>query len=249
MGKVFQEIVNFIIEAILDLKFKDGNIILDKTNIDGVQKVDEIIDAALKKTGYFTALKDRKDEFKKLTEKNLELYNAKISANLEAFNKLAFKNFFEVFANDFINEEFRRPLRQIFMQHLVNEGSLKELQRAVMDLTKDGKLEGRFNQMTLDAYTIYERSQGMLLANEKGIEHFRYGGTEIDTTRDFCDARIGNIYTREEIKSWANKEWAGKFKGTNRTNIFSYLGGYNCRHTLVPVSDSLAKLEGVNKYN
>jgi hypothetical protein len=55
--------------------------------------------------------------------------------------------------------------------------------------------------------------------------------------------------TKKEIESWATEKWQGKISGTNKLNIFSYLGGHNCLHTLQIVSEKRALSEGVNKYN
>jgi hypothetical protein len=68
-----------------------------------------------------------------------------------------------------------------------------------------------------------------------GAEFFLYQGRPIDTTRPFCRARAGKYWHRREIESWADEEWSGKTKGTTTATIFNYLGGYNCRHVLVPV--------------
>lgn len=73
------------------------------------------------------------------------------------------------------------------------------------------------------------------VAEDLGLTNFKYIGGVIKTTRDFCDERNGNIYTKEEVESWADEEWDGKIDDTDSENIFDYCGGWNCRHQLVPV--------------
>jgi len=52
---------------------------------------------------------------------------------------------------------------------------------------------------------------------------------------------VGKVFTTEEVKEWASLDWQGKNPATNASNIFTLLGGYNCMHTLLPVSKERAK--------
>jgi len=70
-------------------------------------------------------------------------------------------------------------------------------------------------------------------AKDVGIKKFLYAGTVIKTTRPFCRARVGNVYTEEQIQSWQNMQWKGKKEG----NIWLTRGGYRCRHHFRPVVD------------
>ncbi len=72
-----------------------------------------------------------------------------------------------------------------------------------------------------------------------GLKWYRYIGGVIKNTRDFCIERDGGYYDEEEIKSWADEDWDGKIDGTNEDTIFSYCGGWNCRHELIPVHESM----------
>lgn len=73
------------------------------------------------------------------------------------------------------------------------------------------------------------------------LKYYLYAGTKIEDTRDFCVTRAGKYYTEEEVKGWAKLSWQGKIPGTNESTIFSYRGGYNCRHFLLPVSKTIYK--------
>lgn len=68
-----------------------------------------------------------------------------------------------------------------------------------------------------------------------GYTKFRYSGGIIKDSRDFCIKRNGNVYTEDEIRTWAGEDWEGKDESTNETNIFVLLGGHRCRHFLEPV--------------
>ena len=54
-------------------------------------------------------------------------------------------------------------------------------------------------------------------------------------SRPFCVARDGKVFDEGTIRSWGRLgDWKGKIPGTDEATIFIYLGGYRCRHWLVP---------------
>lgn len=79
----------------------------------------------------------------------------------------------------------------------------------------------------------FERSVTLKKARDNGFTRFLYVGGIIETSRDFCIERDGNIYTQKEIDSWDNGQGLP-------ANV--YLGGYNCRHSLTPVDDTTAEI-------
>ena len=85
--------------------------------------------------------------------------------------------------------------------------------------------------LTGTAYMEADRTMTLEMADRFDSQKFRYSGSLIKDSRDFCIHRAGKIFTREEIESWTGLTWSGKKDG----NIFITLGGYGCRHTLIPV--------------
>ena len=91
---------------------------------------------------------------------------------------------------------------------------------------------------------VYARDIGRVYQDSFQLVWAQYVGGLIPTSREFCIARSGRFYHLQEIADWADLDWAEKIPGTNRTSIFSMLGGWNCRHQLqyvtadrVPQSD------------
>ncbi len=76
------------------------------------------------------------------------------------------------------------------------------------------------------------------VAQDLGLEWYRYIGGVIRTSRDFCVERDGGYYHKSEVEEWADEDWDGKIPETDASTIFSYCGGYNCRHDLIPVHES-----------
>jgi len=99
----------------------------------------------------------------------------------------------------------------------------------------DGVLYRYAKQNAKDSFAVTNRAYMEQINNEYGIEFFRYAGSNMDTTRPFCLDRAGQVYHRKTIESWASKSWQGKNRATDKSTIFTLLGGYNCNHVLTPV--------------
>lgn len=137
---------------------------------------------------------------------------------------------------------FLEPLRGALEQAVTSGASwtetLKTMSRLVVgDEEYQGKLARHVKQVAWDALATADRSYNDAVAQELDAEWFLYSGTELPTTRDFCRERVGKYFTRAQIESWASLDWDGKMaETTNANTIFQNLGGWNCRHILVPVS-------------
>jgi len=116
--------------------------------------------------------------------------------------------------------EFRKNFRTIF----VNPNGM-------------GILERHYATVTTDLFQKYDRQINNTYATELKLNNAIYSGTVIETSRPFCIARNGKVFTRDEILSWKNLEFAGKPKNYNPVTD---CGGYNCRHHLSWISDELA---------
>lgn len=98
-------------------------------------------------------------------------------------------------------------------------------------------LERYIKQTTNDSLMVFNREYLQTISEDLGMKHYFYQGTIIGDTRQFCQSRAGKAFTKEEVEKWASMTWDGKMAGTNSTTIFSYAGGYNCRHKLWPISE------------
>ena len=68
-------------------------------------------------------------------------------------------------------------------------------------------------------------------ADELGLTHYKYSGTTVRDSRDFCRRNVNKVYSEEEIRRiWSTQTWNGKAQG----DPFVVRGGYNCRHHWQP---------------
>lgn len=80
--------------------------------------------------------------------------------------------------------------------------------------------------MDFDAVFIKHR------AEQAGLTKFKYTGSLIAESRDFCVRNVGRTFTKAEAQSlWSSQSWKGKRNG----DPFVVRGGHNCRHFWIPV--------------
>lgn len=161
--------------------------------------------------------------------------------------------------NTFIGSGLKNNVTQPFVEQLVTNvsarASLKETIKALEGVilgtdNTEGNLLRHIKTTALTAQAVADRSYSSAANETIGAVYFEYLGGEIPTTRDFCAAREGGIFHKEEIEQWGrgvnsagiddieDGTWAGRIDGTDAKSIFTFVGGYNCRHYLVPIESS-----------
>lgn len=103
---------------------------------------------------------------------------------------------------------------------------------------RKGAIERYHYNNGFDEIQAYSRNLDNNFSKKLSLNYAIYTGGEIKTTRSFCDSRNGKVFNREEIEEMGKLQWQGK-KPDN--NIFTDMGGYNCRHYWNWISYELAK--------
>jgi hypothetical protein len=128
-------------------------------------------------------------------------------------------------------------LNQEILDYSIAGKTRQEMQdaiRGILSGTKDvlGKdMSVRSKTFVQDAIMKYHNTANLLLSEQAGIKYFKYFGSIIETTREFCRDHLNEVRTREEWEQIGQQNWAGKAPG----GIMLSVGGYGCRHHFVPV--------------
>lgn len=77
------------------------------------------------------------------------------------------------------------------------------------------------------------RTLSMEKAQAIKVKHFVWMGNVIAGTRPMCANSAGKAFTEQELQELDLSSWAGK-----SCSVFACCGGWNCRHMLMPISDS-----------
>lgn len=116
----------------------------------------------------------------------------------------------------------------------------KDLKAFLKEFFDKNNITNRYiEQITTDSLYQMTSNYQLKISEDLNIEYYYYAGTRMKTSRQFCISRYGKVYTKKEVQSWAELTWQGKVPGTDKSSIFYYRGGYNCRHTLRPISKTL----------
>lgn len=83
-----------------------------------------------------------------------------------------------------------------------------------------------------DSLMNYYSRLNVKKAADADVNTFLYYGDIIQTSRAFCIARVGNVFTVDEIKEWSNPKW--HWQGKKPGSVLINRGGFNCRHSWHP---------------
>lgn len=253
-SKVFAD----IIQKLSKLSTIDGEIKISADNIRIINEINEDLKSSLLTDEYLRAARKFADEFRKQANINKKIIQAGMGEAEEtpaarSYINTAKKAAMDSLTGSAIDTEFVKPVANLLEQAVVNGGTIAETITSIRAYVegqkdKDSKLLKYVKQVTHDAFAVADRSYTSILSDYLDNEWFYYAGTEVEHTRCFCKERVGRYFHYKEIESWGDGQnlgecnlgggtWAGRIPGTNSKTIYSYLGGYGCLHSLMPVSE------------
>jgi hypothetical protein len=249
-GTVQNSVYDDLIEWLASLKQKNG--LLSVENISRITEIQKTIEKYLIDAGYVSSVKDFTGEFNSLQDA-INLYFQNLA--LDFADKAAYKEVAKVTISNTINSltdagvnaNFTDKLRDILRQNIAGQSSLKKTKEQLRLFIKGddkrlGTLERYIHQVATDSMNQFSSNYMQMVAADLDMDNYLYAGTVISDSRPFCASRAGKYFTRKEVESWGNlSTWDGKVPGTNSSNIFTYRGGYNCRHYLIPVPEEVTK--------
>jgi hypothetical protein len=227
-----------------ELDTRGGAILATEANIARLSEVMQAIEAGFVDPTYEAAVRDYLRTFDKLTT-NTATWASELGTFSPDLLTALTRQYKTIAAEYLLNSQsfsltMLNPIAQEVAGYIATGGRYRDLVQSVSDIVTggeatDGALLGNARTAVNDLVSVYERTATSVAAEAVGAEFFLYQGRPIDTTRPFCRDRSNKYYHKREIAGWADEDWNGKMAGTTSATIFQYLGGYNCRHVLVPV--------------
>lgn len=105
---------------------------------------------------------------------------------------------------------------------------------------KFGAFQRYYKTFSFDAYAQLNSFTSGVYAQKLGLTFFIYNGGLIETSRDFCRARNGQVFSTEEADKWKDDP---NLKAIDSRETYNWLvdrGGYNCRHAIDFIADEIA---------
>lgn len=261
-------ILDEIIALTNELDIKSGQILINKNNLDLIARIDADLKKVFLNDEYLASVKKFASEFDKQAIINNKLIKKGFgevtdTAVSDAYLTIAKRSAVTSLVGAPIDTEFIRPVQALLENAVINGASVKETIEGIRtfiegDAKTNSKLSSYVKQITNDAFAISDRSYTSIVSDFLDADWFYYAGGEVQTTRCFCEERVGKYFHYKEIESWGNGEnlgqcntgggtWAGQIAGTNSKTIYSYLGGWNCMHSILPVSIEIVPQSDIDR--
>lgn len=143
-----------------------------------------------------------------------------------------------------VNQALIKPVEALLQRSVTSGAAItdmyNELQLFIVGSKENlGEIQKYTTQIVNDAVSQFSRNYINAISEDLGLQFYLYEGIKKPTSRPFCVERNDKFYHKKEIESWADESWVGKIPKTNESSIFHYVGGYNCRHILLPVDASI----------
>lgn len=221
----------------------------DKAYLQGVKELAASFDSIYKSQTVYYA--------KHFAEKTL---NDKAKSKYEAMKRVAVTTTIDGLTGAGLQSNVLDPLSKTLLRAVTSGAKyadlVNELRNQLMTTdTGEGSLAKYAKTYATTALTQYAGQNNRLFTDDLGAEWFQYVGSEIETTREFCHHLTAKefIHVSEIPDILAGKiEYDGKvhqckmnpktdlpyglIDGTTPENFQVNVGGWNCRHQLVPVA-------------
>lgn len=179
-----------------------------------------------------------------------------------------------------IGANVSEDITDILQTNIGSGGSMKDLETQLRtaltnSATGDGALLRYTRQITTDSINQFSANYNKVVSDDLGFEWYGYRGSDIRTTRPFCDAMTDFRYfhdsevpqllqrmhldgpltylnkktqTREKVPAYAKTGLPqGMPAGENAQNFFILRGGYNCGHQIGSVPELNVPKEIIDK--
>lgn len=155
-----------------------------------------------------------------------------------------------------VDANFIEPVKNGIYKNIVGGATRSDLENFlnayVVGTPELNGLYSRYvKQVSRDALGQFDGQINAKIADEFGLDAFRYVGSIIDDSRPQCVRWVGKrILEKSEMESqiaWANNNGSGMIPGTTPENFLVYRGGYNCRHRAIPFKLTKSQRERLQK--
>lgn len=261
-------VFNDIVKKLSRLELDGDTIKINSTNLNLINEISDELKSVLLNDEYKKTVQAFVKQFDVQAELNDKIVKAALDEDpnpmaTRTYLNLAKRNAVQALTGSPIDSQFLKPVTSILENAVVNGATINatiDNIRTFVEGNKDadGKILKYVKQITHDSFAVADRSYTSIVSDYLDAEWFYFAGTEVESTRCFCHERVDRYFHYKEIESWADGEnlgdcnigdgkWAGMIPGTNRSTIYSYLGGYGCLHSLMPVSEGIVPKKDIQR--
>lgn len=244
--KVQLEVYKELSRLIGDLEQVGGKFTLTPRNVNLIEQINNQLKRVVFNEEYIDAITAFSNEF----NKQAKLTSAYFDTIMEGFTekemyasvlRVTQRNALSLLTEDAYTQILFNPVSNILESSVISNLSYRETIQALETFLIgnpeiDGRLVSHVKRVAYDSFAVSDRTYTNIISEDLGLEFYLYQGGTIEDTRDFCSQRNGKYFHKKEIQAWASIKWQGKNSATTKSTIFAFAGGYNCKHSLLPVS-------------
>lgn len=232
------------------LNQSEGKILFDDENTQAVNEINEIVRKAIQGSTYPDKVREYLRNFETIKEFNFDIHQDVNDLNPDELADLInpvqrgiVNQTLTNLTGAGINTNFSDPLREGIFKNIVAGTTISDLQTYLESYINTnpermGQLKKYVSQVSRDALNQFDGQVNSRIAEEFGLNAFRYVGSIIEDSRPQCVRWVGKeVLLLDELSneiSWAYSNGTGMIPGTTRDNFAVYRGGYNCRHSAIP---------------
>lgn len=244
-------IYNAVNKKIMSMNQQDGRIVFDDANILAVNEITAIVINAIQKSSYPNSVNEFIRNFDQVAKYSAKIQNYTNEVPMNELEKLITPiqrqmtaDVIESLTGQGVDVAFIKPLTEGIYKNIVAGTTISDLQKTlenyiVSNEQKLGTFKRYVVQMSRDAMLQFDGQINSRIANEYGLDAYIYVGTIIRDSRPQCIEWLGKkILKKSELPNLINAAYnygKGMIPGTTAENFAIFRGGYNCRHTAIPV--------------
>lgn len=252
------------LKLLSDIKSRLGKLTKSKEYLKGVKELVKAFDDI-----YHAQVSYYSTQFAKKTLSD----NAK--KKFAAMQRIAVTNTIEGLTGSGVNANVTEELSKILLRAVTTGAKYSDLvdefrSKLISSGDNISALAKYANTYATTALTQYAGQNNKLFTDDLGTEWFEYVGSQIETTRELCNTllehhpyihkseikdilagRITDQQTGEVIEIGMNPKTGlpkGMIEGTTPDNFQVNVGGWNCRHQLVPIAKEAVPKEIRERY-
>jgi len=257
-----RKILDEILLLLKDLEVKNGRIISNIANLKRVNGIKRKLEKVVVNKEYLKDLKTFAHSFVQSANAIQAYYKSiqedwKTNPYYLAIRNTAIDNSVKSLTRIGIDANVSDPIRRMLMTAVTSGQSYTALIQALQKEIVSGKdnvgsLSRYAGTYTVTALSMFTGQYMTAINKDFGWEWYRYVGSNIKTTREFCihmthkewvhvsefeTILSGDIDGEHVPLNPATGLPRGMFDGTDATNFTVNKGGWNCRHQMYPVPD------------
>lgn len=245
-----RDIYNSVLKKVRTFDQKDGKIIFDDDTVTGINEINGIVAKSIQDSKYVGKVRDYLRDFETIKQFNFDIHQdindlspGELSDLINPVQRQIVNQTLQNLTGQGVNTNFIDPLREGIFKNIVAGTTITDLEgylNAFINTNPErmGQFKRYVSQVSRDALNQFDGQVNSRIAEEFGLDAFRYVGSIIEDSRPQCVRWVGlGVITAENLSnelSWAYSNGTGMIPGTTVDNFAVYRGGYNCRHSAIP---------------